>query len=98
MDVDGDGMDAYDELFTGDSDTNPDNIPSRSEVDEKVKLKGLGNDAVGKDANEEKIVCKFWTALDVSDNEKLEEYGNAIHQIFEKSGEHPLQAHFTCAL
>ena len=71
MDVDGDGMDAYDELFTGHSDTNPDNVPSRSEVDEKVKLKGLGNDAGGKDANEEKLSVNSDTAPDVSDNEKL---------------------------
>ena len=71
MDVDGDGMDAYDELFTGHSDTNPDNVPSRSEVDEKVKLKGLGNDAGGKDANEEKLSVTSDTAPDVSDNEKL---------------------------
>ena len=71
MDVDGDGMDAYDELFTGHSDTNPDNVPSRSEVDEKVNLKGLGNDAGGKDANEEKLSVNSDTAPDVSDNEKL---------------------------
>lgn len=71
MDVDGDGMDAYDELFTGHSDTNPDNVPSRSEVDEKVKLKGLGNDAGGKDANEEKLSVTSDTAPNVSDNEKL---------------------------
>ena len=71
MDVDGDGMDAYDELFTGHSDTNPDNVPSRSEVDEKVKLKGLGNDAGGKDANEEKLSVTSDTAPDVSDNKKL---------------------------
>ena len=55
VDEDGDGRDAYDELLTGHSDTNPDNVPSRSEVDEKVKLKGVGNDAGGKDANEEKL-------------------------------------------
>ena len=71
MDVDGDGMDAYDELLIGHSDTNPDNVPSRSEVDEKVKLKGLGNDAGGKDANEEKLSVTSDTAPDVSDNEKL---------------------------
>ena len=71
MDVDGDGMDAYDELLIGHSDTNPDNVPSRSEVDEKVKLKGLGNDAGGKDANEEKLSVNSDTAPDVSDNEKL---------------------------
>ena len=71
VDVDGDGMDAYDELLTGHSDTNPDNVPSRSEVDEKVKLKGLGNDAGGKDANEEKLSVTSDTAPDVSDNEKL---------------------------
>ncbi|MGB1789438.1 MAG: tetratricopeptide repeat protein [Limisphaerales bacterium] len=71
MDVDGDGMDAYDELLIGHSDTNPDNVPSRSEVDEKVKLKGTGNDAGGKDANEEKLSVTSDTAPDVSDNEKL---------------------------
>ena len=71
VDVDGDGMDAYDELLTGHSDTNPDNVPSRSEVDEKVKLKGVGNDAGGKDANEEKLSVTSDTAPDVSDNEKL---------------------------
>jgi len=71
VDVDGDGMDAYDELLTGHSDTNPDNVPSRSEVDDKVKLKGLGNDAGGKDANEEKLSVTSDTAPDVSDNEKL---------------------------
>ena len=72
VDVDGDGMDAYDELLTGHSDTNPDNVPSRSEVDEKVKLKGAGNDAGGKDANEEKLSVTSDTAPDgFSDNEKL---------------------------
>ena len=71
VDVDGDGMDAYDELLTGHSDTNPENVPSRSEVDDKVKLKGLGNDAGGKDANEEKLSVTSDTAPDVSDNEKL---------------------------
>ena len=55
VDVDGDGMDAYYELLTGHSDNNPDNVPG-SEVDEKVKLKGVGNDAGGKDANEEKLL------------------------------------------
>ena len=71
VDVDGDGMDAYYELLTGHSDNNPDNVPSRSEVDEKVKLKGLGNDAVGKDTNEEKLSVTPDSAPDVSDNEKL---------------------------
>ena len=72
MDEDGDGKDAYDELLTGHSDTNPDNFPSRSEVDEKVKLKGVGNDAGGKDANEEKLFVTSDTAPDgFSDNEKL---------------------------
>ena len=72
VDVDGDGMDAYDELLTGHSDTNPDNVPSRSEVDEKVKLKGVGNDAGGKDANEEKLFVTSDTAPDgFSDNENL---------------------------
>ena len=71
VDVDGDGMDAYYELLTGHSDNNPDNVPSRSEVDEKVKLKGLGNDAGGKDANEEKLSVTPDSAPDVSDNEKL---------------------------
>ena len=72
VDEDGDGMDAYDELITGYSDTNPDNAPSRSEVDEKVKLKGAGNDAGGKDANEEKSSETSDTAPDgFSDNENL---------------------------
>lgn len=72
VDEDGDGRDAYDELLTGHSDTNPDNVPSRSEVDEKVKLKGVGNDAGGKDANEEKLFVTSDTAPDgFSDNEKL---------------------------
>ena len=71
VDVDGDGMDAYYELLTGHSDNNPDNVPSRSEVDEKVKLKGVGNDAGGKDANEEKLSVTPDSAPDVSDNEKL---------------------------
>ena len=72
VDEDGDNMDAYDELLTGYSDTNPDNVPSRSEVDEKVKLKGVGNDAGGKDANEEKLSVTSDTAPDgFSDNENL---------------------------
>ena len=72
VDEDGDDMDAYDELLTGHSDTNPDDSPSQSEVDEKVKLKGVGNDAGGKDANEEKSSVTSDTAPDVfSDNEKL---------------------------
>ena len=71
VDVDGDGMDAYDELLTGHSDTNPDNVPSRSEVDEKVKLKGVGNDAGGKDANEEKLSVTSDNSPDFSENEKL---------------------------
>ena len=72
VDEDGDDMDAYDELLTGHSDTNPDNVPSRSEVDEKVKLKGAGNDAGGKDANEEKSSETSDTAPDgFSDNENL---------------------------
>ena len=72
VDEDGDGKDAYDELLTGHSDTNPDNVPSRSEVDEKVKLKGGGNDAGGKDANEEKLFVTSDTAPDgFSDNENL---------------------------
>lgn len=71
VDVDGDGMDAYYELLTGHSDNNPDNVPSRSEVDEKVKLKGVGNDAGGKDANQEKLSVTPDSAPDVSDNEKL---------------------------
>ena len=72
VDEDGDGKDAYDELLTGYSDTNPDNVPSRSEVDEKVKLKGTGNDAGGKDANEEKSSETSDTAPDgFSDNENL---------------------------
>ena len=72
VDEDGDGRDAYDELLTGHSDTNPDNVPSRSEVDEKVKLKVGGNDAGGKDANEEKLSVTSDTAPDgFSDNEKL---------------------------
>ncbi|MGB0547863.1 MAG: tetratricopeptide repeat protein [Limisphaerales bacterium] len=72
VDEDGDGKDAYDELLTGHSDTNPDNVPSRSEVDEKVKLKGTGNDAGGKDANEEKSSETSDTAPDgFSDNENL---------------------------
>ena len=71
VDVDGDGMDAYYELLTGHSDNNPDNVPSRSEVDEKVKLKGLGNDAVGKYTNEEKLSVPHDSASDVSDNDKL---------------------------
>ena len=72
VDEDGDNMDAYDESLTGYSDTNPDNVPSRSEVDEKVKLKGTGNDAGGKDANEEKSSETSDTAPDgFSDNENL---------------------------
>ena len=72
VDDDGDGMDAYDELLTGYSDTNPDKVPSRSEVNEKVKLKGADNDAGGKDANEEKSSETSDTAPDgFSDNEKL---------------------------
>ena len=72
VDEDGDGKDAYDELLTGHSDTNPDNVPSRSEVEEKVKLKGVGNDAGGKDANEEKSSETSDTAPDgFSDNENL---------------------------
>ena len=72
VDDDGDGMDAYDEFLTGYSDTNPDKVPSRSEVDEKVKLKGAGNDAGGKDANEEKSSETSDTAPDgFSDNENL---------------------------
>ena len=80
VDVDGDGMDAYDELLTGHSDTNPESVPSRSEVDDKVKLKGLGNDAGGKDANEEKLSVTSDTAPDVSDNEKLK---NMVTQSIE---------------
>ena len=72
VDEDGDGKDSYDELLTGHSDTNPDNVPSRAEVDEKVKLKGVGNDAGGKDANEEKLFVTSDTAPDgFSDNENL---------------------------
>ena len=63
-----------------------------------MKLKGVGNDAGGKDANEEKLSVTSDTAPDgFSDNENLKNNeklkNNAIHQIFEKSGEHPLQAH-----
>ena len=72
VDEDGDNMDAYDESLTGYSDTNPDNVPSRSEVDEKMKLKGTGNDAGGKDANEEKSSETSDTDPDgFSDNENL---------------------------
>ena len=72
VDEDGDGMDAYDELLTGHSDTNTDNVPSQSEVDEKVKLKGVGNDAGGKDANEEIWSVTSDAAPEVfSENEKL---------------------------
>ena len=71
VDEDGDNRDAYDELFTGYSDTNPDNFPSQSDLDEKMKLKGGGNDAGGKDANEEKSSVTSDTAPDVPANEKL---------------------------